>query len=250
MGADLTQVSTGALRALRDRLKGGGLQDPLTPRDAADVPPLLGVPCAEAARALDFVLAERAARPHAPELVWTGPAPVHAAMRDTAMALKGLFTRAQKRVIVAGYAFDHGDAIFAPLHDAMITRGVTVDLFVHLPIADADRPKLKTDEGRVEVIEQGVTTFLAQNWPGQPHPRLHYDPRPVHEQLYASLHAKCVVVDEREALVTSANFTHRAQERNVEVGALIKDPVFARSLAAQWMNALEHGLFRSYGAGG
>lgn len=39
--------------------------------------------------------------------------------------------------------------------------------------------------------------------------------------------------DEREALVTSANFTHRAQDRNVEVGALIRDPRFARALAAQ-----------------
>jgi phosphatidylserine/phosphatidylglycerophosphate/cardiolipin synthase-like enzyme len=34
--------------------------------------------------------------------------------------------------------------------------------------------------------------------------------------------AKCVVVDRQAALVTSANFTEAAQQRNIEVGLLIR----------------------------
>ena len=60
----------------------------------------------------------------------------------------------------------------------------------------------------------------------------------------ASLHAKCIVVDDRRALVTSANFTSRGQERNVEVGVLVESEKFARELVHQWRNAAEAGVFR------
>jgi phosphatidylserine/phosphatidylglycerophosphate/cardiolipin synthase-like enzyme len=49
-----------------------------------------------------------------------------------------------------------------------------------------------------------------------------------------SLHAKCVVVDERWSLVTSANFTNRAQTRNIELGVLIDDEPFAQKITGQW----------------
>jgi phosphatidylserine/phosphatidylglycerophosphate/cardiolipin synthase-like enzyme len=55
---------------------------------------------------------------------------------------------------------------------------------------------------------------------------------------YASLHAKCVVVDERWSLVGSANFTDRAQTRNIEVGALLDDPLFAQALLGQFRGAV------------
>lgn len=55
------------------------------------------------------------------------------------------------------------------------------------------------------------------------------------EHVFASLHAKCVVVDERWVLVTSANFTDRGQTRNVEVGVLLDDAGFAGVLEAQFV---------------
>ena len=59
---------------------------------------------------------------------------------------------------------------------------------------------------------------------------------------YSSLHAKCVVVDGLRALVSSANFTQRGQERNIEVGVLIEDATFAEFLSAQWMRLVDSGL--------
>ncbi|MCB9549767.1 MAG: phospholipase [Myxococcales bacterium] len=240
---DLSAVGTGHLRALRERLKVGRLADPLTRWDATDVPALVGLGCAEAARLLDAVLAERARAVPAPELVWTGPAPLHAAMLDTAVTLKQLFHRARRRVLVAGYSFDHGREIFAPLHTAMVQHGVTTDFFLHVPVADHERPALRATDTREALVRRKLTDFLAVNWPGAPYPALHYDPRPLEGPIWASLHAKCVVVDEAEALVTSANFTNRGQDRNVEVGALIRDPRYAGALAAQWRNAQAQGMF-------
>ncbi len=47
----------------------------------------------------------------------------------------------------------------------------------------------------------------------------------------------CVVVDGARAFDSSANFTQRGQERNIEVGVLIADPSFASYLAGQCLHA-------------
>jgi phosphatidylserine/phosphatidylglycerophosphate/cardiolipin synthase-like enzyme len=53
--------------------------------------------------------------------------------------------------------------------------------------------------------------------------------------VFASLHAKCVVVDGRLVFVTSANFTDRGQTRNVEVGVVLDEPRLAAVLEAQFV---------------
>ena len=63
---------------------------------------------------------------------------------------------------------------------------------------------------------------------------------------WASLHAKCVVVDERLTLIGSANFTQRGQERNVEAGVLIDDEFFAKALTAQWSTLVSAEVMRRY----
>jgi phosphatidylserine/phosphatidylglycerophosphate/cardiolipin synthase-like enzyme len=42
--------------------------------------------------------------------------------------------------------------------------------------------------------------------------------------------------------VSSANFTQRAQEQNIEVGVLIEDASFATFLAGQWLGLVEAGI--------
>jgi phosphatidylserine/phosphatidylglycerophosphate/cardiolipin synthase-like enzyme len=61
------------------------------------------------------------------------------------------------------------------------------------------------------------------------------------------MHAKCVVVDGKRAFVSSANFTDRGQERNIEVGALIDDPRFAMQLAQQWDGLVQSNIVGEYG---
>jgi phosphatidylserine/phosphatidylglycerophosphate/cardiolipin synthase-like enzyme len=63
-------------------------------------------------------------------------------------------------------------------------------------------------------------------------PELLYDPRSLSESWdkRSSLHAKCVVVDRNVALITSANFTEAAQQRNIEAGVIVKYPIFVERL--------------------
>lgn len=58
-----------------------------------------------------------------------------------------------------------------------------------------------------------------------PRPRRFLDRRSVETGAFGapSLHAKWIVVDDRRALVTSANLTAAAQARNLGLGVLIDD---------------------------
>lgn len=160
---------------------------------------------------LRAVARERARAPAAPQLVWTGPDGRASSARDTAVVLTSLFEQAKERVLLVGFTFDHAGDVLRPLWNAM-KRGVTARVFADTAAA---------------------ALFSTTHWPfGPPAPKV-FAFRPP-EGVFASLHAKCVVVDGRHTLVTSANFTDRGQTRNVEVGVLLDDVALAESIEAQF----------------
>ena len=56
--------------------------------------------------------------------------------------------------------------------------------------------------------------------------------------------------DRQVALVTFANFTTAAQTKNIEVGALVRDPGFAEALCARFEGLLREGALRRLAAPG
>ena len=52
------------------------------------------------------------------------------------------------------------------------------------------------------------------------------------------MHAKCVIIDGQEALVTSANFTEAAQERNIELGLLVHSHAIAQRIEEHFMSLI------------
>ena len=245
---NLTALSTADLDALHEALRSGRLRAPLNGaklasaglavdadnvlRACADLAPSALAPVVAAVRA-----ERRRAAPTA-ELVWTGPEPSYSTTRDTRRVLEHLFRSAQREVLIAGFSFDHGQTLFAPLHSAM-TRGVTCDLFLDIPGDQKDVDPADTER----LVTAHVTAFLGANWPWSVRPRFHYDPRRFDPKVFASVHAKCVVVDDRHAFVTSANFTDRGQSRNIEVGVLLDDPHVAAHLAGQLRRCAAESVF-------
>jgi len=57
-----------------------------------------------------------------------------------------------------------------------------------------------------------------------------------------NLHAKCVIVDGAAVFVSSANFTEAAQQRNIEVGLLIRSVSLADGLAEYFQALAEADL--------
>jgi phosphatidylserine/phosphatidylglycerophosphate/cardiolipin synthase-like enzyme len=116
---------------------------------------------------------------------------------------------------------------------------LTVDFYVDLKAAAHHA----ADEARD--VEVWVARFRREHWPDDVRlPAIWYDPTTLDRATGTSLHAKCVVVDERWAFVTSANFTEAAQERNIEVGVVLDHPALAQTPGAQFQGLRERGRFR------
>ena len=252
-GRGLTALSLPDLEALLAAIDGGKVAAPITPaalsnllgrRNLDDVARLLGGLPGEAAHAvLVAAIAERKHRspPHI-DLVWTGPESSDASARDTAIVVRQLFEQARTSVLVGGFSFDSGDDIFKPLHGVMTAHGVKATFFLDIQ-GHAD-----SAAGATAYATHQIDRFFTDNWPfGPPRPDVYYDPRTAAPgPPWASLHAKCVVIDARRTLVTSANFTDRGQTRNIEAGLLVDDPDTAQRLLAHWQGLIRTNLVHRY----
>lgn len=175
------------------------------------------------------------------ELVWSGPEVPGAESRDTGVLVGELFATAEKSVLVAGFAVAQGKRIFKALSDRMRKLpDLQVRMFLNVP-----RP-YRDSTAEAELLKRFADRFRLDEWPGPRAPEVYYDRRALAlgDSEHASLHAKCIVVDERKALVTSANFTEAAQMRNIEAGVFIVDSSLAQSLVRQFEALIANGLLQ------
>jgi phosphatidylserine/phosphatidylglycerophosphate/cardiolipin synthase-like enzyme len=172
----------------------------------------------------------------AAELVWTGPEGVRAYSRDTSVVVRDLFTSAQRSVLVSTFVVNQAGAVF----EALATRmddlpALQAQIFLHVSRGPRDT---RYD---AEILREFSARFRKE-WPGKRLPGVYYDPRGLaaKSEDRATWHAKCVVVDDELAFVTSANFTEWAHQKNVEAGVLVRDHQLATQIRGQF-----DGLVRS-----
>lgn len=246
MGDPLQTLTDADLRTLAAALAVGRLSAPYTamvvsrfvsPDVAGAVAAQLadladrGMSAAHAAVVVEAILKTRLARPaldDAVELVWTGPEVTGTANRDTGVVVRELFTHAVESVMVAGFAVYRGRAIFQALGRRM-NADPRLKVRLYLDVHRGHQNTAADDE----IVRWFARRFVEEDWPtGCSLPEVYYDPRSLaaDSDKRSRLHAKCVVVDRRVAFVTSANFTEAAQERNIEVGALVRSSRLATRL--------------------
>lgn len=187
---------------------------------------------------------DRADRPPFAEVldvVATGPEAPGVALRDTAVVVRELFATARQSVLVVGYAVHQGRSVFRALAQRLKQYPA---LEVRLCL-DVQRPWQDPTPAE-ELLRRFAERFQTQEWPGSRFPAVYYDPRSLALDAgkRASLHAKCVVVDRQVAFISSANFTEAAQERNIEVGVLLRVPAVAEQLERHFTALIEAGVLR------
>ncbi|MGD0950047.1 MAG: DISARM system phospholipase D-like protein DrmC [Candidatus Binatia bacterium] len=162
------------------------------------------------------------------ELVISGPDVPGVPTSDTAATMRTLISEAMREILLVGYAVHNAQSLFAPLAARMAaSRALRVVFCLDIPRRPGDT---SLDS---EIVRRFALEFRGKHWPWPLVPDLFYDPRSLsadHEHR-SSLHAKCVIVDRSAALITSANFTQAAQQRNIEVGLLIRHPPIIERLA-------------------
>jgi phosphatidylserine/phosphatidylglycerophosphate/cardiolipin synthase-like enzyme len=167
------------------------------------------------------------------DLVWSGPEVAGAESRDTGVVFRELFAHAKRTVHLASYVLDTGK------------KGR--DLFEGLALKMDSEPNLRVrffvnvqrkfnDDRTKEIILANFAQDFRRMWPGKRVPDMFFDPRALEPRgiVNACLHAKCLIIDERWVLVTSANFTEAAQERNIEAGVVLDNQGLAKRMVSQF----------------
>lgn len=122
---------------------------------------------------------------------------------------------ARQSVTAATYNFQDTSRMWTTLKAASEQPGVVVTVYVDAAVADATTIKVQLP--RATVYRSAVLP---------------------NGKLVVS-HAKFIVVDHELLLITSANFSYSAENRNVEFGILVRDSALATSVEAMMTN--KHG---------
>ncbi|PYE52976.1 DISARM system phospholipase D-like protein DrmC [Deinococcus yavapaiensis] len=160
---------------------------------------------AELASALRAAAATASAARRATDvsLAWTGPTTTFLSVRHTERVLVELVDAARERVFVASYVAYDVPSVVAAL-DGACARGVNVSILLETSAAKGG--SLSVDS--IEKMRAAVPRATLYEW--NPTRRV------------GAVHAKAVVVDGAACLVTSANLTTAALERNMELGVTIR----------------------------
>lgn len=195
-------------------------------------------------RLLETLIRDRASRPDVTptiELVSTGPTADSTPTRQTAVVVRELFASARESVLVVGYAVNQGRQVFQTLADR---REQIPELKIRLCL---NVPRGWNDTSRdSELVSRFAQDFQQHEWPGQKLPEVFYDPRSLDtsSNKRTSLHAKCIVIDDRIAFISSANFTEAAQSRNIEVGVLLRSSPSAIQLVTHFDALITTGVLQ------
>ncbi len=134
-------------------------------------------------------------------LAWTGPKTNYVPVRSTEQVMLEVIQGACKRLFLVSFVNVGARTILTALN-AAADRGVDI------------RMLLEDAKGAAASMRKAVPAATIYVWNEESKQEIGSPPT-------ASVHAKCVVSDGREAFVTSANLTDYALEKNIELGVHI-----------------------------
>lgn len=142
------------------------------------------------------------------ELVATTPPSFAIKTKSTKVAVDTMIRRAEKSILITGYSLSD---YFADLTECIIRKsqqGVFVKFFVN-------------DIGNQKAFER-LCSYKSKFLKIYNYPK--------GDDKMAALHAKVIVVDQAETLITSANLSYHGQEGNIELGTRIVSPEIAKQV--------------------
>jgi len=197
---------------------------------------------AQTARLISAVIAGRERdQILAPDLVVSGPDVPGVPTADTYSVVQSLFQEAESEIVLAGYAFYNGRLLFERLAEQKAKRPALRIIF-HVDVARKHGDTTSPDA----LVMKYAHEFREKHWPWKPFPEAYFDPRALDAdgKIRASLHAKVVVVDRRKILLTSANFTEAAHQKNIELGVLCSVPYLAERVCSYFEALRQTGQLR------
>lgn len=151
------------------------------------------------------------------QAVWTMPGHLVSASPLTTSTTE-LVRSARSSVICSTYNFQKSSGLWEALREVALRPGLKVRLYLDAEAASGSSGP-------------SISEIAAWIAPARTYATVELDGKPVRN------HAKFVVVDHRFLLVTSANYSWSAENRNVELGLRIDDSPLATGIEAQMLSA-------------
>jgi cardiolipin synthase len=162
------------------------------------------------------------------DIAWTGPSSAHVPVRLSGQVLLDLIAEARQQLIIVSFAAYKVPEIVDALRAAAL-RGVDVRLI--LETAEDSGGALRQDAADAFDKLRHVVSFWV--WPKANRP-----------EGKVSMHVKAAIVDGRVALVTSANLTGAALEKNMELGLVVRGGAAPRRLADHFQALAANGVIK------
>jgi cardiolipin synthase A/B len=144
------------------------------------------------------------------EIVWTGPSTGSYPIRRTDQVLYDLILNAENRIMLVTFAAAKIERLNTALADAS-KRGIRICLILEFDEESEGQLTKSAIDAFAGSVEHAAETYY---WPLNKRERNAYG-------MPGKLHAKCAVID-NSILISSANLTDAAFNRNMELGVLIQ----------------------------
>lgn len=235
LGAELSGAEAGSIAAsLEDGETLTQALGAVAPNRQAGVRSLLQAGGLGVDRREETVMVLRAiegARSHTTGLtpVWTLPPGLGAlsGIGQLTAATHHLVTAAYRSVTVSTFNIQRSSALWAALKEVSERAEVSVRIYMDADAADRDPKPWSPTSSQVAVEMPGAVVLRTRR--GQ-------------DGAAARNHAKFVAVDGQILIVTSANLSASAEERNIELGLRLEDPVLTGAVESR-MRELEPLLY-------
>jgi len=137
------------------------------------------------------------------DLSWTGPVQFSVEGRTTPSVLEEMVQNAHDSIIITGYSITKEARNFISLLEKAMAKNVEVIFVIH---SDDENKNFET---------------LSNLWNYEKKPKI-YSRKPGPSDVYFKIHAKMIVVDKFDLLVTSANLTWHGMTNNFEIGLRVR----------------------------
>ena len=158
------------------------------------------------------------------EVVWTGPPTKSLQVRPTRAVVLELIRRARESITIVTFASHDIADLIGALDEARLDRGVTVRAIVE---TREDTPRGDGPEA-AEALKHLPLAVPVYRWPKEQR-----------GTTGASMHVKCVIRDRTEVLISSANLTSAALDRNMELGLIVDGGTTARIIEQHYDDLID-----------
>jgi phosphatidylserine/phosphatidylglycerophosphate/cardiolipin synthase-like enzyme len=164
------------------------------------------------------------------EIIWSGPSTEVIPVRRIDQLLYDLILKAQRHILLVTFAAAKIGLLSKALLDAT-QRGVKVDLVLESESESEGQLRFNAKSAFPQALAEKATIYY---WPITKRNR-NESGKP------GKLHAKCAVIDDN-AIISSANLTDDAFNRNMELGILFRGGVIPQQLLGHFRSLIASGI--------